>query len=61
MLPVLICKDVFTSRLDQSREVLNQNTLDFARIFLALVRNFLALRETYIRPSTNINRSCPYV
>ena len=35
MLRVLTCKEDFTSSVGKSREVLDQDTLNFARIFLA--------------------------
>ena len=42
MLRGLTCKDECTSNLCQSREALKQNTLNFARVFCAVIKNFLA-------------------
>lgn len=42
MLRGLTCKDEYTSNLGESREVFQADTLNFARIFCAVIRNFLA-------------------
>jgi hypothetical protein len=46
MLRVLICKGEVTSSLRKSREVLEQYTLNLARIFVAFATTFLDQHET---------------
>ncbi|HEY4426036.1 MAG TPA: hypothetical protein VGN10_17630 [Pyrinomonadaceae bacterium] len=43
MLRGLICKDECTSNPGLSKERLRQNTSNFARVFCAIIKNFLAL------------------
>ena len=45
---LLICKDEFTSNPSSSLERLKQNTSNFARIFSAVVKNFLAFGKTFL-------------
>jgi hypothetical protein len=44
----LTCKDEYTSNLCESREVLKQNRLNFAKIFCALIKNFLAFSAYFL-------------
>jgi hypothetical protein len=48
VLPVLTCKDDFTSRPGLKHKSFKRNTLNFAESFSALVKNFLAVVENFL-------------
>jgi hypothetical protein len=48
MLQVLTCKFEFKSNLDQSREALKRSTSNFAEVFSAVNKNFLAFAKNFL-------------
>jgi len=48
MVQVSTCKHEFTSNEAKAKKRLKQNTSNFARIFSAVVKNFLAFGKTFL-------------